>query len=94
MRWIALSQAAKLVFGTGWSGAWVILGLWLLENYSLILAVGPIAAGLFVLMYLVADDLVPGASPTVTGFMKLTVALVFFGWVPLAFWSLWTGMPI
>ncbi len=20
--------------------------------------------------------------------------LVFFGWVPLAFWSLWTGMPI
>ena len=89
-----LARAAKLAFGTGWSGAWVILGLWRLENTSLILAVGPFAAGLFVLMHVVADDLVPGASPTATGFMKLTVALVFFGWVPLVFRSLWTGIPI
>ncbi len=94
MRWDTLTRAAKLVFGTGWSGAWVILGLWLLENTSLILAVGPISAGVFVLMVQVADDLVPGASPGVTGFMKLTTALVFFGWAPLAFWSLWTHTPI
>jgi hypothetical protein len=94
MRGHTLARAMKLVFATGWSGAWVILGLWLLENCSLILAVGPISAGLFVLMAFVADDLVPGASQAVTGFMKLTVALVFFGWAPLAFWSLWTNTPI
>jgi len=94
MRWDTLTRTAKLVLGTGWSGVWVILGLWLLENTSPILAVGPISAGLYVLMVLVADDLVPGASPGVTGFMKLTAALVFFGWAPLAFWSLWTDTPI
>ncbi len=94
MRWHALSRTAKLAFGTGWSGACVILGLWLLENYPSILAVGPISAGLFVLMVQVADDLVPGASQEVTGFMKLTAALVFFGWAPLAFWLLWTNTPI
>ncbi len=94
MRWHTLARAMKLAFGTGWSGAWVILGLWLLENTSPILAVGPISAGMFVLMVLVADDLVPGASVVVTGFMKLTAALVFFGWMPLAFWSLWTDTPI
>jgi hypothetical protein len=94
MPWRGPARASKLLAGTVLSGVAVISGLWFCENTSPILAVGPVAAGLYVLMYMVADDLVPGASPTATGFMKLTVALVFFGWVPLAFWSLWTGSPI
>lgn len=87
-------RGLKLALGIFWSGAWVILGLWLMENTSPVLGVGPIAAGFFVLMYLVADDLVPGASPTATGFMKLTVALVFWGWAPLACRWVWTATPI
>jgi len=68
MRKFGLSRrGAKLALGIIGSGAWVNLGLWLMENTSPVLGVGPIAAGLFVLMYLVADDLVPGASPTTTG---------------------------
>jgi hypothetical protein len=88
MRGHTLTRAAKLLIATGWSGSWVILGLWLMENTTPILAVGPLSAGVFVLLALVADDLVPGASPTVTDFMKLTTAFVFFGWAPLVFFSL------
>ncbi len=87
-------RAAKCLLGLGLSGLGVISGLWLRENISPILAVGPFTAGLYVLMRLVADDLVPGASPMVTGYLKLTTALVFIGWAPLAFWSFWTGTPI
>lgn len=81
------------MIGTGWAGAWVILGLWLMENYSPLVGVGPITAGMFVLMALVADDLVPEASPTVTGIMKLTMAFAFYGWAPLVFWSFWNSTP-
>lgn len=84
----------SLISGTVLSAGWIVWGLWLIENTSPIWGVGPVAAGLNMTMYLVADVLVPGASPGATGFMKLTTALVIFGWVPLAFWSLWTGTPI
>ncbi len=87
-RGLTLTRAAKLLIGTVWSGVWVILGLWLMENISPILAVGPLSAGVFVLLVLVADDLVPGASPKATNFMKLSTALVFLTWAPLIGWSL------
>lgn len=77
----------KLLAGTLLSGVGISYGLWLRENTSPILAVGPGVAGIYVLMHMVADDLVPGASPTVTGFLKLTTVLVFFSW---ATWLIWT----
>ena len=85
----SLTRAVKLLIGALWSGSWVILGLWLIENYSLILGVGPLSAGVFVLLALVADDLVPGASPAMTNALKLTTMLVFFEWAPLLILSLW-----
>ena len=94
MRWRGQVRAFKLFTGIVLSGVGVVGGLWLCENTSPILAVGPLAAGIYVLMRRVADDLVPGASPTATGFMKWTMALVFFGWVPLAILSLRTDLPI
>lgn len=90
----SLLRMVSLVAGAMLSAGWLIGGLWLIENTSPILAVGPVAAGLNMYMHLVADALVPGASPAATGFLKLTTALVIFGWVPLAFWSMWTGTPI
>jgi len=83
-----LYRVAKLLIGTVWSGSWVILGLWLMENHSPLLAVGPLSAGFFVLLVLVADDLVPGASPTMTNGLKLITMLVFFEWAPLLILSL------
>jgi len=81
-------RVVKLLIGTVWSGSWVILGLWLMENYSLILGVGPLSAGVYVLLVLVADDLVPGASPAVTGPLKIVTAFVFIDWAPLLLLSL------
>ncbi len=77
------TRTVKWLIGTVWSGFWVILGLWLMENTSLILGVGPLSAGLFVFLALVADDMVPGASPALTTPLKLTTMLVFFEWAPL-----------
>ncbi len=94
MRWLTLARASKLALGALLSGGWMVCGFWVLENYSPALAVGPIAAGQYVLMHLVADDLVPGASPLATGFMKLTAGLVFWGSALLALWSIRTGTPI
>lgn len=88
--WRSQWRAMRLVAGVELSGIGVLCGLWMALNLSPILSVGPLAAGIFVLMYLVADDLVPGASQAATGIMKLTVALVFFGWSLLAFWSVLT----
>lgn len=87
-------RAFKLFAGFVLSGVLVIGGLWLCQNTSPMLAVGSLTAGIYALMRLIADDLVPGASPTATGFMKWTMALVFFGWVPLALWSWKTHTPI
>ncbi len=84
----SLIRVAKLLIGTVWSGAWVILGLWLMENTSLLLGVGPLSAGVFVFLALVADDLVPGASPAMTNALKFTTALVFLEWAPLVLLSL------
>lgn len=81
-------RVTKLLIGAVWSGLWVILGLWLMENCSLLLGVGPLSAGVLVFMVLVADDLVPGASPAVTNAMKFTTALVFLEWAPLILLSL------
>lgn len=94
MRWRGPARALKLLTGIVLSGVGVIGGLWLCQNTSPILAVGPLASGIYVLMRLVADDLVPGASPIATGFMRQTTAWVFFGWTPLAFWSLRAVLPI
>ena len=86
--------AFKLFIWYVLSGLGIVGGLWLCKNTSPILAVGPLTAGLYVLMAMVADDLVPGASPTATGFMKLTTALVFFEWALIALLSLKTDTPI
>lgn len=94
MGWRSLFRMVSLICGAVLSAGWGVWGLWLIENTSPILAVGPLAAGLNMYLHLVADVLAPGASPLATGFLKLTSALVLFGWTPLAFWSLWTGTPI
>ncbi len=86
-RWRGPFRAFKLFTGIVLSGVGVVGGLWLCKNITPILGVGPLSAGIFVLMHLVADDLAPGASPAATGFLKCTVALVFFGWTLLAFLS-------
>ena len=87
-------RAFKLFTGIVLSGVGVIGGLWLCQNTSPILAVGPMAFGIYLLMCLVADDLVPGASPTATGYMKLTMAWVFLGGVQIALLSWVTNTPI
>ncbi len=89
-----LGRGVKLSAGMVLSGAAMIGGFWLIENTTPILAVGALSAGFYLLMILVADDLVPGASRAVTGFMKLTTVMVFFGWMPLALWLMWAGKPL
>ena len=85
---------AKLLEGMVLSGVLMIGGFWLIENTSPILAVGPLAAGFYVLMYAVADGLVPGASPMATRCLKLWTLLVFLEWTPLVFWLMWAGNPL
>jgi len=89
-----LFRAIKLLLGMSLSGFGVLGGLWLLENRSPVLAVGPISAGLWVLMRWVADDLVPGASKQATGMMKLTMVLALYGWASLVGWSFLLGKQL
>lgn len=69
-------------------------GFWLIENTTPILAVGPLSAGLFLLMHGVADVLVPGASSRARGYLKVWTAMVFLEWTPVAVWLIWTGKPL
>lgn len=76
MRWRPFLRAARLGLGGAWAGGLILSGLALWPLHAP-LALCPLAAGEYVLMRLVLDDLCPRANPEVTGFFKLVAALVF-----------------
>ena len=81
-------RLVKLALALCWAGALVLGGLWLWP-VNVAVAGGAVAAGQCVLMWLVADDLFPNANAEVTGFLKFTVALVFWGHLLAAAYTLW-----
>lgn len=91
-----LAKATTIALGATWSAGLLLAGFWAWQQQGReplltpTAALAPLAAGWFVWMYLVADDLCPRASPAVTGFFKLLVGLVFWGAVGLTAVQWWT----
>jgi hypothetical protein len=89
IRWRWLAWVLTVVLGATWSAGLLLAGFWMWRSRGEALlvtptaALMPLAAGWFVWMYLVADELCPRASPAVTGFLKLVVGMVFWGAVGL-----------
>lgn len=81
MAWLRVGRLCKLSLGLLWAGALILLGLWL-WGYQPAIALCPLAAGEFLAMRLIADDLSPRANAAATGFVKLVVCLIF--WMSLA----------
>ncbi len=82
-RWIGVVTGAWL------SACLFVWGIWLMRNTSPIMGVGPMAAGVQVYLYEVADVVVPDALSVVTATMKWGSGLVLFGWAILSL----TGWP-
>ncbi len=88
MRTATVLRACKLTAAALWAGLLVVAGV-LLWAVHPIVAICAVAGGECVAMWLIADDLWPRALPEVTGFFKLTAALLFFGHLITAVWLLW-----
>jgi len=83
-----LLRGLKLTLASCWAAGLVLVGLWLWAVHPAA-AGGAIAAGQCVLMWLIADDLFPRANREVTGFLKFTAALIFWGHLFTAVYLLW-----
>lgn len=81
-------RVCKLVVGVLWAGVLVIFGA-LLWPVHVPMAICLIAGGQCVAMWWIADTLWPHALPAVTGFFKLTAAMVFLSHLALATYMLW-----
>jgi len=86
MQRVVWLRIAKLSLGSLWASSLMFLGLawWGLSrsveaSWIATASLIPLSAGWFVVMMLIADELCPRALVGVTGFMKLTAALIFWG---------------
>ena len=72
-------RLVKLILGFAWGMSVLTLGLHMGLTVSPVLGMGVAAMGEYVLMYVVLDDLVRPVNVEVTGFLKLTAAMVVAG---------------
>ncbi len=78
VNWLTLLRITKLSLGMIWAGTLILFGLWLWHSRIHIEALIFLAMGEYILMFMVIDDLCPYAPSVVTGFFKITAALIFF----------------
>jgi len=82
-----LLRLVRWQFGLIWSGGLILVGLWSFDqdlmlrghNVAHMAGLCAIAAGEFVLMWVVIDDVCPDAEPMMTGLLKLVAAMLFWG---------------
>lgn len=67
MRWI------RIILGVLWGGSLLLLGIaaWHFPGMDPLAAIGTLAAGQLIVMWLVADEICPGASVLFTAFCKI-----------------------
>jgi len=84
----SIALAARVVGGTVWGVAFVVLGLWLLlegsarmpVRISLLAGAASVAAGLYLFMFMVADRLFPAAAARLSVWLlEMATFLVFLG---------------
>jgi hypothetical protein len=84
----SIALAARVVGGSVWGVAFVVLGLWLLlegatrvpERISLLAGAASVAAGLYLFMFVVADRLFPAAAARLSIWvLEMATFLVFLG---------------
>ena len=76
MRWLVYGYVCKWILGGVWGMSLLTIGVRLWLDVAPVLGLGVMAMGEYVLMYLVLDDLVRPVNVEVTGFLKLTAAMV------------------
>ncbi|WP_428389691.1 hypothetical protein [Mucisphaera sp.] len=82
-------RAVKGLAGLLWAGGLMLMGLWLWEHFGdrsmegRLLSLSALAGGLFVFMWMVADDVFPASNEVVTGFLKALVGVIFWASIGL-----------
>lgn len=84
----------RLVVGTVAGGALVVFGLFGFGWLGAAPGIALMAGGELVLMWLVADELCPDASPQVVAGLKLGATAVFWVAAVGAIWQVWHWWPL